>query len=252
MRRCAAMPQMERSSLGRALTLLDAFHATDSELTLGELAVRTSMPKSTVHRLVGDLVAWGGLERTEQGLRLGLRLFELGHMVPAQRKLRDLALPHLEDLQEITGKTVNLAVRDGHDIVYVEKIAPRDVLIPHSRTGGRLPLHCTALGKAILAFSGPAAIEEVLSRGLRAVAPRTITDPDKFRRELSNVHRRRVAFDIEESQAGVSCTASPIVTSTGEAIAAISVTDMESAAMARGIGPAVLAAAMSLSRQIKR
>lgn len=244
-------PDTEHSSLRRALTLLDAFGATDTELTLGELAVKAGMPKSTAHRLVRHLVGWGGLERTDNGLRLGLRLFELGHMVPTQRKLREIALPYLEDLHEITGKTVNLAVRDGQDIVYVEKMASRGVLIPHSRTGGRLPLHCTALGKAILAFSPNDVLDSVLAAGLHRITPRTLTDPAKLRRDLAITHKRRLAFDLEESQPGVSCTAAPVVARTGEVVAAISVTDMESAAMARGIGPAVLAAAMSLSRQIR-
>lgn len=79
------------SSLGRALTLLDAFGPSDTELTLTELSERAGMPKSTAHRLVADLIAWGGLERTPTGLRLGLRLFELGHLVPTQRALRDVA-----------------------------------------------------------------------------------------------------------------------------------------------------------------
>jgi DNA-binding IclR family transcriptional regulator len=239
-----------QSSLLRALHLLDAFHPGVDELTLTELAKLTGVPKTSAHRMVTDLVEWGALERTPTGLRLGLRLFELGHLVPTQRGLRDLALPYLEDLYETTHQTVNLAVRDGHDVVYVEKLVSRGCLVPHSRTGGRLPLHCTALGKAILAFSPPELVEKVIAAGLRPITPKSIVDAARLRDDLVAIRERRIAFDVEESQLGLFCAASPLVTPKRVVVGALSITGMASMSTARRFAPAVLTAALSLSRHL--
>ncbi|MBE1488501.1 IclR family transcriptional regulator [Plantactinospora soyae] len=238
------------SSLTRALSLLDAFDKGDGELTLTELADRAGLPKSTAHRLVGDLVRWRALERTPNGLRLGMRLFELGHLVPSPRELRDIALPYLEDLHTTTRKTVNLAVRDGIDIVYVEKLLAPNEPVPHSRAGGRLPMHCTALGKAILAYSTPGLLDEVVAAGLRRMTPKTIQDPKALRAELATVRERRIAYDVEESRIGLHCVAAPLFDRRGEIVAAVSVTGMQSRSTARQLAPAVLTASLSLSRQL--
>jgi DNA-binding IclR family transcriptional regulator len=237
-----------KSSLLRALGLLDAFRAGTDELTLTELARLADVPKTTAHRMVADLVEWGALERTETGLRLGIRLFEFGHLVPAQRGLRDLALPYLEDLYETTRQTANLAVRDGHDIVYVEKLVSRGRLVPHSRTGGRLPVHCTALGKAILAFSPAEVVDGVIAAGLRPITSKSITDAPRLHRDLAGIRERRVAFDVEESRLGMFCAASPLVTAGRTVVGALSITGMDSMSTARRFAPAVLTAALSLSR----
>ncbi|NJC82946.1 IclR family transcriptional regulator [Planosporangium mesophilum] len=239
-----------QSSLLRALHLLDAFRPGVDELTLGDLARHTGVPKTTAHRMVADLVEWGALERTPTGLRLGMRLFELGHLVPAQRGLRDLALPYLEDLYETTHQTVNLAVRHGNEIVYVEKLVSRGRLVPHSRTGGRLPLHCTALGKAILAFSPPHVVDEVIAAGLRPITSKSITDAARLLSDLAAIRERRVAFDVEESRLGMFCAASPLVNAKRVPVGALSITGMDSMSTARRFAPAVLTAALSLSRRL--
>lgn len=238
------------SSLSRALTLLDAFDRGDGELTLTELADKAQMPKSTAHRLVNDLVKWRALERSPGGLRLGMRLFELGHLVPSARDLREIALPYLEDLYVTTRRTVNLAVRDGLDIVYVEKLFAPDVPVPHSRAGGRLPLHCTALGKAMLAYGPPELLDEVVEAGLRRRTVKTNVDPGVLRSELTTVRKRRIAYDLEESHIGLHCVASPLFDGTGDVVAALSVTGLESRSSARHLAPAVLTASLSLSRQL--
>lgn len=145
---------------------------------------------------------------------------------------------------------MNLAVRDGHDVVYVEKLVSRGVRVPHSRTGGRLPLHCTALGKSILAFSPPELIEEVIAAGLRQLTPRTITEPGRLHKDLAAVRERRVAYDAEESRLGMYCAGAPLFNRSGDVVAAISVTGMDGAATARRVAPALLAAALSLTRLI--
>src|SRR5450755_3363957 len=143
------------SVLERGVALLSAFGADRGELGISELARRTGLPKSTVHRLAGELVRLGMLEPVGPQLRLGIRLFELGQLVPRRRTLRDAALPFMEDLREATRNSVHLAVLEGIEVVYVEILLSRASRSLPSRGCGRLPAHATGVGKAILAFSPP-------------------------------------------------------------------------------------------------
>lgn len=238
------------SSFIRGLSILDAFRYEDIELSLTQIAQRAGLPKSTAHRLVTDLVEWGGLERTESGLRLGMRLFELGRFVPVQRQLAEVARPFLEDLYNISNKTVNLAVLDKDEIVYLEKLeAPDSPTL--SRSGSRLPLHCTALGKAMLAFSPPAVSDRVIQSGLTPVSERSITSQAAFRRELAQVRHTRLAFDREELALSLFCIGTPIFDGRGNLLGAISVSSLESIIGARHLGPALLTIARALSREFK-
>lgn len=237
------------SSFLRGLSILDAFGPDDRELSLTQVAQRSGLPKSTAHRLISDLVTWGGLERAEGGLKLGMRVFELGRSVPVQRDIGDVALPFLRDLYDITGKTVNLAVLDKREIVYVEKLeAPESPTAP--RPGGRLPLHCTGLGKAMLAFSPPSVSDETIRAGLTRVTERSITSVAVFRRELAAVRASRLAFDREELAPGLFCIATPIFDGQGALVGAISVSSLESIIGAETLGPALLTIAMALSREL--
>lgn len=238
------------SSLSRGISLLEMFSVNRPEISISEMARRSGMPKSTTHRLVGDLIAAGILERGDRGVRLGLRLFELGHLVPSQRTLREIALPYAHSLSEATGLTCNVAVRDGVDIIYVEKITMRNLRVPHSRAGGRLPLHCTALGKAILAHSEHDLIEDVLAGDLPRLSAKTIVEPEPLRRELARVRETGIAFDVEESQIGLFCVAAPVFSSHTRVVGAISVTGATGVSQAQRFGPAVRATAMALSRNL--
>ena len=118
------------------------------ELTLGELAQRTGLPVSTTYRLVSELVDWGGLERVEGGgYRVGLRMWEIGALAPRGETLREVALPFMSDLYEATLENVHLAVLDGAEVLYVEKLTGRRAMPVRTRRGGRLPLHATAVGQ---------------------------------------------------------------------------------------------------------
>jgi len=235
------------SSLRKALALLDAFSEHDVELSIRELSRRSGVARSTAHRLAADLVDWGALERTPRGLRLGVKLFELGTKAPASLTLRNLALPFAHHLHEVTRLTVNLAVRQGDEIVYLEKIASPALRVPHTRFGGRAPLHATALGKAILAHTDSADVDRLLAGPLVALTPKTIVDPDLLRSELDRVRRERVAYDVEESQLGLFCVAAPVLDAAGYAIAAVSVTGATALDEARRFAPAVLTTAFAIA-----
>jgi len=211
-----------RSVLGRAAALLNAFTATEPVLSLGQLTERTELPRSTAHRLAESLVTIGWLERDLAGYRVGMRLFEVGALVINVNRIRDSAAVWMQEAHELSRHAVHLAVLDGFDVVYLNKVCSRELDIP-SRIGGRMPAHCTALGKAILAFASDSDIDLLVRHGLRARTAHTVVAPAAFRASLAETTVAGVAFEVEEAVRGVSCVAAPIRGS-GRAIASISVT----------------------------
>lgn len=210
--------------LGKVLAILNCFTADDGELTLAELVARTGVPKPSVHRIAGELVEADLLERTSGGYRLGVGLFELGLRARAQRGLLEIATPFMQDVYVRTGEVVNLGVLDGDQVGYVAKIGGhRQVRVP-TRAGGRMPLHCTGLGKALLAHADPAVLDRVLAAPLERLTPRTVTAPGLLRRQLRRVVSTGVAFEHEEAVNGVVCVAAPILDAERRAVAAISLT----------------------------
>lgn len=235
------------SVLGKVDRILDAFDADHTSLSLAGLARRTGLAKSTLHRLVGTLVTTGVLEREHGELQLGLRLFELGQLVPRQRALRDAALPFMEDLFEASHETVHLGVPDGVDILYIEKIMGHQRVRSPSRVGGRMPLYCTAIGKAVLAFSPPDLLERVIGAGLVPRTPYTIASPALLRESVEEVARTGVAFDREEASLGLACAAAPIFGKCERLVGALSISGSTSRIDPDQIAAAVKSASLSLS-----
>lgn len=228
--------------------MLDAFAPDAGILSLADLVDRTRLPKSTVHRIAAQLVQWGVLDRVGDGFRPGLRLFEWGSLVPHQRELRAAAVPFMEDLYESTHETVHLGVLEGLEVVYVDKITGhRRVSVPTS-IGGRMPTYCTALGKAILAFSPAKVVEGVIANGLAPRTRYTIVVPRVLREELAQVRRDGVAYDREESTLGVACAAAAVLDADGLAVASLSVTGPTLRFDPERLGPAVRTAALGLTR----
>jgi DNA-binding IclR family transcriptional regulator len=240
--------------LDRAAGVLDAFRGAGPELTLDELVARTGLARSTVHRLAGQLVSVGLLERSRRGWRLGVALFELGQMVPRQQRLRDVALAYMEDLYEATRETVQLAVLDEGEVLYVEIISGHRRVATPSRRGGRLPAHCTGIGKAMLAYSADVGSAWLAQHApLAAMTPATITDPAVLRRELLDIRRGGLAYDREENTRGLVCVAAPLLDRDGTAIAGLSVSMPAAGAITPAqVGPAVLAGTRALSRELAR
>jgi IclR family transcriptional regulator, acetate operon repressor len=239
-----------RSVIGRAFRILDAFGPADRRLTLAEMTRRTGMPKATVHRLAGELLALGALEGEHGVYQLGMRMFEFGQLVPRQRDLREAALPFMQDLFEATHETVHLAVLDGTEVLYLEKISGHRRVAAGSRVGGRLPAYCTAVGKAILAASPPEALDAVLAAGLARRTPFSITAPAVLRQQLDRAARTGVAYEREESGPGVTCAASPVRGFGNRVVAAISVTGPISRLDPERVAPAVRLAALGLTRRV--
>ncbi len=243
---------LDVSVFGRTLRVIEAFRSDDVALSLAELSARTELPKSTVHRIARGLVEHGWLERPGEQYALGIRLFELGQRVQLQRfDLHETAIPFMEDLYEATHEIVNLGVLDGGDVVYLAKISGhRRVPIP-TRLGGRLPAHCTALGKAMLAFSSGEMRGNLQSVKLTARTQYSITNHAILENELVRVQRDRKAIDREELIVGVVCVAAPVFRE-DIAVAAVSITGPKSRVDPLGIAPAVQTAARGISRCLSR
>ena len=223
MSEAAGVPDLD-TVLGKAAALLFSFTADDTHLTLSELKRRTGLPKSTLHRLAGDLVALRLLERDEAGYRLGGKLFELGMRASVERGLLEVATPFLEDVYERTHETVHLGVLEGTEVVYVAKIGGHRQASTPSRIGGRMPLYCTALGKALLAHSPASLLDEVVAQGLERRTPRTITAAGLLRRQLGQVVETGVAYEYEESAPGLVCVAAAVLDPEDRPVAAVSAT----------------------------
>lgn len=242
--------QAGKSVLGRAMCLLEAFRPDDEVVSLSELARRTGVPKTTVHRLLQELGHFRVVEHQADGYRLGMRLFELGQRSPRARDLRSAALPFLGDLRDATHETVHLAVLDGAQVVYLEKLGGHHGPALPSRIGGRLPAHCTAVGKALLAFTPRSVVASLLKRDMERMTARSAVMPGLFLRELDRVRQEGVAYEHEESTKGVSCVACPVIGPDGAAVAAISVAGWVNQLDPARLGPAVRTAAFAISRSI--
>ncbi|MET4538455.1 IclR family acetate operon transcriptional repressor [Arthrobacter bambusae] len=240
------------SVLDRAALVLGAFRVEDRSLGVSELARRTGLPKSTVSRLTSELLRLQFLERHGSGFRLGLTLFELGQMVVTPKELRRRAMGVMVDLRNATGQTVHLAVLDGTEVVYIEILRGRGTPPLPSRVGGRMPAHATAVGKALLAFSPPSALEGVLAGGLHQVAGSTIVSEDALRGALKEVAATGLAYEENESAPGSSCVASPVLDSGGSLVASLSVSGHVGLLNIERVAPAVRTAALALGRQLPR
>ena len=222
----AASPADDRSVAARLFGILDAFAspAAATSLSLTAIAQRAGIPLSTTHRLVAEWVTWGGLARQDDGrYSLGMRLWEVGVQTPSARNLRTIALPFLEDLYETTREHVHLAILDGRDALYVEKLSGHHAVRVISRVGGRLPLHFTGVGLVLLAYAPIDVVQAYLSSTLERFQPHTVTSPDELRKRLAGIRAQDIAHMSEEMTPGSSSIAAPIRDRTGQVIAAVSV-----------------------------
>lgn len=212
-----AEPATPSAVIDRVSLVLDAFDGP-GRLNLAQIVRRTGLPRSSAHRMLERLVQLRWLRRNGRDYELGMRLVELGSLAVHQDRLHRAAVSLLHDLHRATGLVVHLAVLDGTDVVYLEKIGDRMTAAIPSRVGGRQPAHCTAVGKAILAYNDSADAADLGNRKTRY----SIGSSAQLTAELAKVRARGVAFDREESLPGFGCVAAPIG-DPGEAIAAVSI-----------------------------
>lgn len=210
------------SVTSRVLALIGSFDADHRQLTLTEIATRANLPKPTTHRLVAELEAWGALARLASGKYvIGRRLWSLGLLAPVQTELREVASPFLHDLYGATLATVHLAVRDGTQALYLDRLAGHASVPVVSRIGSRLPLHATGVGKVLLAHA-PMEIRHDVLGSLTRFTAHTVVQPGVMARQLDRVHRGGHASTIEELTLGACSVAVPVFQGT-EVIAALGI-----------------------------
>ncbi|MGH3563010.1 MAG: IclR family transcriptional regulator [Mycobacterium sp.] len=207
--------------LDRVSLVLDAFDGP-GQLTLAQIVRRTGLPRSSAHRMLERLVQLRFLRRRGRDYELGMRLVELGHLAVHQDRVHRAAMPFLWDLHRATGLVVHLAILDGTDVIYLEKIGDRLAAALPSRVGGRHPAHCTAVGKAMLAYADEKRLTDFDTDLLTRKTRHSIATRAQLRTELNKVHAHGYAFDREESVPGFGCVAASIGT-VDEAVAAVSV-----------------------------
>jgi IclR family transcriptional regulator, KDG regulon repressor len=243
------------SSVAMAARLLKAFSEDEVEIGISSLSKRLGVAKSTVHRLAVTLVSEGLLEQDRDSgkYRLGIGLFRLGALVRRRMTVSNEARAHLLELREKTNETVHLAILDGPEIMYVYNFEGRQAIRMRADIGVRKPAYCTAEGQAILAFQPPDVVGAVISDGLTARTPQTITNPKKLLKALATVRSRGCAVEDEESEAGMRCVAAPIRNDAGEVVAAIGLGGPVSRLTRKvvaGLVPHVIATAAAISARL--
>lgn len=213
-------------SLTRALSLLEALGASRGEVGIAELSQRVGLHVSTAHRLLATLMACGYAQQNPGTGRyaLGAKAFHLAESYLGQMDLRHVVHPALERLSQETGETANLVILDGRDVLYLDKVESPQSLRFFSRIGHRAPLHCTAVGKVLLAYRPKAEAEGLLAgRSLERLTRHTITSVSQLRRELEKIRDQGFALDREECEEGACCIAVPLRTAQGTVEAALSI-----------------------------
>ncbi|MCW5636400.1 MAG: IclR family transcriptional regulator [Rubrivivax sp.] len=212
--------------LERAFSLLDMLASQADPVSLKEISERTGLHPSTAHRILNDLAVGRYVDRPQAGsYRLGMRLLELGNLVKARLDVRDAAIGPMRELHKLTHQPVNLSVRQGDEIVYIERAYSERSGMQVVRTvGGRAPLHLTSVGKLFLAADDPTRVRAYAVRtGLTGHTRNSITDLARLERELAMVRSTGSARDDEELELGVRCMASGVYDDQGRLVAGLSI-----------------------------
>jgi IclR family KDG regulon transcriptional repressor len=216
-------------SVDRALSILDALFESSGALGVSEIARNLNLHKSTVHRLLVVLTERGLVEQDENTLkyRLGAKLIVMGQAALNNIEISGYARPILKDLAHRSGLTAHLVLRCGQHAIYVDKVEDPNSLVTFSQVGKLAPMHCSGVGKVLLAGAREEEFEYFLeTTELTAYSPNTITDAEELRRHIGEVSRAGYALDNEELEIGLKCIAAPIRDHTGNVIAALSISGM--------------------------
>ena len=237
----------------KILALLGAFSYETPALTLTELSRRTGLSLPTVHRRAAELVEWGALERgPDRRYRVGLRLWEVASLAPRGPGLRNVALPFLQDLYDVTKQRhIHLSVRDHLDVVFLERLSAPDAPLADSRAGGRFGAFATGAGLVLLAHAPGEVQEEYLSTPLQQFTDNTVTNPDRVRSILAGV--RRDGYSTSDRMVGpdVQCVGAPIYGGNGSVVAAVSICSRAGSQSPQELAASVRTAARNISLALR-
>jgi DNA-binding IclR family transcriptional regulator len=212
--------------LDRAMALVGILSRAPGPLSLTRLAEQASLHTASAHRILGALIAHGLVEKTGAGeYDLGVRWLEVGNRLRARLNIRQVAMPAMQQLAELTGETVNLIVRRGDEAVYIERVSGGQTMIQVVQVvGAHAPLHVTAVGKIFLAEDSASGVMGYAERtGLPAYTANTLTTRDSLNAELNTIRQAQLAYDREEAELGVACIGAPIRDAEGKLVAGLSI-----------------------------
>jgi IclR family transcriptional regulator, KDG regulon repressor len=242
------------TALQRGLHLLQMFGETPSGFTAKQVAERSSLPVSTVHRFLANLETSGFLNCSGNVYHLGTACFAIGQAALAQLDIRRVSLPYLQELNRKTRETVHLTVRYGSAAVYVEKLDSTEQLRIFSRIGASVPLYCTAVGKVMVAYMPEEQRKRLLHQlELKRFTPNTIGSLQELEAELQRAHKNGYACDLEEHELHIRCVAAPIWDHVGAVNASLSITApivRMPVARLRQLAPLIQTAALQISREL--
>ena len=239
------------SVLGRASRMLRAFTEDEPELDLGSLSARSGLPRSTAHRLATELVTLGRLDRTATGYSVGTGLWEIGELSPVSLRLRELALPHLLELYAATGENVHLAMLAGTEALYVARLTGPGSVPTLSRMGGRLPLHTTGVGKALLATRDAEWLASYFATPRLRETIHSVTDEATLRDEIVRTRSQGWASTRQEMTLGNVSVAAALPSVQGLARAAVGVVSHLGSADEGRLAPLVVRAAAAIGRDLQ-
>ena len=216
------MSDVPSSMVERVVLILGLFARSSGTLTLGQISSRSNLPRTSVHRILQQLVTARWLQRRDNEYTLGLRMFEIGSQVEQRTRFSDVARPLMDELAATTGHVVHLALLDEHDVVYLEKVGGALATALPSRVGGRLPAHCTGVGKVLLAYSPRTVIDDYITNGLRRQTNASIMTQEALHTALTSIRNLGYSTERGEAVAGIGCVGAPII-EFGDTVAAISV-----------------------------
>ena len=213
-------------SVSRALDIIMLISMKKGGLGVTEIANQMDINKSSVFRILSTLVQYGYVEQDKESGRykLGYKFLEISSKLLESMDLREEAKPYLKELESETNEVIHLVVYDEGDVVYIEKLEGNEILRMHSKVGKRAPMHCTSVGKAILAHLPHSEMLDILERkGMPVHTINTVTEKNQMMQELIDIRKNGFALDLEENEYGITCIAAPIFNHLGKVIAAVSI-----------------------------
>lgn len=243
------------TALQRGLRLLELFTKSEKGLAASQVAKLSGLPVSTVHRFLVNLESTGYLNCSGAGIyHLGISCFSLGQAALGQLDIRRLSLPYLHDLNVQTRETIHLTIRQGNSAVYVEKLDSPEPLRIYSRIGATVGLHCTAVGKVILAYMPESELTGILPQlEFKRRTPNSIGSLQEMQTHLQKARRSGYACDLEENEPHIRCVAAPIWDHAGAVNAALSITGPAvrmPLTRLRQLAPLVQQAGLRISREL--
>jgi DNA-binding IclR family transcriptional regulator len=240
-----------RSALDRVVRVLESFEQDKPVLTPAQIARRAELPLPTVYRIVAELTALGLLEKDVSGVRVGIRLWEIASRAPRGLGLREAAMPFMEDLHAATRHHTQLAVLEGHEVLFIERLSARRAVVNVTKIGGRLPVHASASGLVLLAHAPTSVQEDVLSEPMHRYTDRTPVRPAQVRRLLAAVRQRGYVACVGFIHPDAQGIAVPVRGPESDVVAALAVVVPCDSDPMNHV-PALTAAARGISRSMGR